>query len=133
MLITLFKNKKRMTEIICNIFLFAGTMFILLAAIGIIKMPDFYMRISVTTKAATLGIGLILAGAAFYFKEITTITRIAAIIFFVFLTAPVAAHIIGKASYIAGVELWKNSVMDQLKGKLDEDGNSIDESEKMKE
>ena len=45
-----------------------GALFILLAAIGVIRMPDLYLRISVTTKAATLGIGLLLIAAGCLFS-----------------------------------------------------------------
>ncbi|MCC5923740.1 MAG: monovalent cation/H(+) antiporter subunit G [Crocinitomicaceae bacterium] len=96
-----------------------GTLFILLAAIGLVRMPDLYLRISVTTKAATLGVGLLLLGTALYFKEISITTRAIAIIFFLLLTAPIGAHLIGRASYFIGVPLWKKSVIDDLKDKYD--------------
>jgi multicomponent Na+:H+ antiporter subunit G len=98
-----------------------GSLFILLAAIGIVRMPDLYLRISVTTKAATLGIGMILAGAAFYFNDFSVTSRVLAIILFLVLTAPVGAHMIGRASYFIGTPLWKKSVMDELKGQYDKD------------
>jgi multicomponent Na+:H+ antiporter subunit G len=96
-----------------------GALFVLLAAVGIVRMPDLYLRISVTTKAATLGIGLILICVALYFGEASITTRVLAIIFFLLLTAPVGAHLIGRASYFVDVPLWKKSVMDDLKGKYD--------------
>ncbi|MGF1556811.1 monovalent cation/H(+) antiporter subunit G [Paucihalobacter sp.] len=94
-----------------------GALFVLLASIGLVRMPDTYLRISVTTKAATLGIGLILIAAAFYFKELSVTSRVSAIILFILLTAPIAAHLIGRASYFIGVKLWHKSVMDDLEGK----------------
>ena len=96
-----------------------GALFVLLAGIGIIRMPDLYLRISVTTKAATLGIGLIMFAAGIYFNESSITTRVLAIIFFLFLTAPVGAHLIGRSSYFTGIEMWKKSKMDDLKGKYD--------------
>jgi len=51
-----------MTEILSGVFILAGTIFILLSALGIIRMPDLYTRMSATTKASTLGIGLVLTG-----------------------------------------------------------------------
>jgi len=96
-----------------------GTLSILLAAVGIVRMPDIYLRISVTTKAATMGIGLILIGAAMYFNELGITSRVIAIIFFMLLTAPVGAHMIGRASYFTGVRMWNKSVYDDLKGKYD--------------
>lgn len=96
-----------------------GAIFILLAAIGVVRMPDLYLRISVTTKAATLGIGLLLACAAIYFNNTSITTRVLAIILFMILTAPVGAHLIGRASYFVGIRMWKKSTMDDLQGKYE--------------
>lgn len=105
-----------MSDWIIGILATFGAIFILLAAIGIVRMPDLYLRISVTTKAATLGIGLILACAAIYFNEMAITSRVMAIILFMLLTAPVGAHLLGRASYFIGIPMWKKSVMDRLKG-----------------
>jgi multicomponent Na+:H+ antiporter subunit G len=110
-----------------------GSVFVLLAAIGIVRMPDLFLRISVTTKAATLGIGLLLAGAAIFFADFSVTTRVVAIIFFLLLTAPVAAHMIGRASYFIGVSLWNKSVMDDLKNKYDKDTHVLGSGEKTAE
>jgi len=108
-----------------------GAAFVLLAAVGILRMPDLYLRISVTTKAATLGIGLILICVAVYFGEAPIATRALAIIFFLLLTAPVGAHLIGRSSYFVDTPLWKKSVMDDLKGKYSQntEGSSSEESD----
>ena len=106
-----------MSEIIIYIVVSLGALFILLAGIGLLRMPDLYLRISVTTKAATLGVGLLLLGTALYFSEVSITTRAIAIILFLFLTAPIGAHLIGRASYFIGLPMWKNSVIDELKGK----------------
>lgn len=106
-----------MTEVFIIILSSLGAIFIFLAAIGIVRMPDLYLRISVTTKAATLGIGLILIAAAVYFNNTSITSRVLAIILFMLLTAPIGAHMIGRASYFTGVKLWKKSVYDDLKGK----------------
>lgn len=106
-----------MTEILIMILISLGTLFILLAAIGLVRMPDFYLRVSVTTKAATLGVGLVLGGAAFYFNDASVVSRVLAIIIFLLLTAPVAAHMIGRTAYFTGTKLWEKSEIDELEGK----------------
>lgn len=106
-----------MTEILVVGLSSLGAIFIFLAAIGVVRMPDLYLRISVTTKAATLGIGLVLLAAAIYFNDLSITTRVLAIILFMLLTAPVGAHMIGRASYFTGVKLWGKSGFDDLKGK----------------
>lgn len=105
-----------MNDIIIMIIISLGALFILLAAVGLIRMPDLYLRISVTTKAATLGVGLILLGLALYYMETSITTRVIAIIVFLFLTAPISAHVIGRASYFVGVPMWKKTKIDELKG-----------------
>lgn len=106
-----------MTNIITAALATLGALFILLAGIGILRMPDTYLRMAVTTKAATLGVGLLLLAAALYFNDLSTTTRVVAIIIFILLTAPVGAHLIGRASYIVGNKLWEGSVVDDLEGK----------------
>ncbi len=108
-----------MTEITIGILASFGAIFVLLAAVGLIRMPDTYLRISVTTKAATLGIGLLLVAAAVFFGDMSITTKVLAIILFILLTAPVSAHLIGRASYFSDVKLWKGSVLDDLEGKYD--------------
>ncbi|MCW8795873.1 MAG: monovalent cation/H(+) antiporter subunit G [Chlorobium sp.] len=103
-----------MIEILSGIFLLLGTLFILLSAIGILKMPDLYTRMSATTKASTLGIGLVLIGTGIYWQDFGIASRAVAIIVFLFLTAPVAAHIIGRAAYFNKVPLWEKTKTDEL-------------------
>lgn len=114
-----------MTEIIIAFLATLGSLFVFLAGVGIIRMPDTYLRMAVTTKAATLGVGLILIAAAIYFHDLSTTTRVLAIILFILLTAPVGAHLIGKASYIVGNKLWEKSIMDDLEGKYRKTGRNV--------
>jgi len=109
-----------------------GTLSILLAAIGIVRMPDIYLRISVTTKAATMGIGLILIGTAVYFNELGITSRVIAIIFFMLLTTPVGAHMIGRASYFTGIKMWEKSEHDDLKGNYDNKTHELSSHQKPK-
>lgn len=107
------------TNIIVGILACLGTIFVFLAAVGIIRMPDTYLRLAVTTKAATLGIGLLLLAAAVHSYELAITAKVLAIILFLLLTAPVSAHLVGRTSYLIGIKLWKNSVMDDMEGKYD--------------
>lgn len=120
------------TEIIVGILALFGALFVLMAAVGIVRMPDTYLRISVTTKAATLGIGMIMLAAGIYFYELAVITKVLAIILFLLLTAPVSAHLIGRASYFSGVKLWEKSVEDDLAGKYDKHSHGLSSEEESK-
>ena len=102
-----------------------GALFIFLAAAGIVRMPDFYLRVSVTTKAATLGVGMVLIAAAIFFSDFAVTSRVVAIIFFLLLTSPVSAHMIGRASYFIGTKMWSRSVSDDLKGKYNKETHEL--------
>ncbi|MFN4763294.1 monovalent cation/H(+) antiporter subunit G [Gillisia sp. Q332] len=121
------------TEVIVGILAFLGTLFVLFAAVGMIRMPDTYLRISVTTKAATLGIGLLLLAAAIHSYDIAITAKVLVIILFILLTAPVSAHLIGRTSYFSGVKLWKDSVMDDLEGKYNSSTNTLNSGEQEEE
>lgn len=92
-----------------------GSLFILLAGVGLVRMPDLFLRVSASTKAATLGVGATLLGVALYFGDFATFIRAGAIIVFLLLTAPVAAHLIGRAAYQDGVPLWEKTEFDDLR------------------
>lgn len=118
-----------MIDILIMILCTIGAIFILIASIGIYKMPDFYARLSVTIKAATLGVGSILIGVALYFTEFSVTTKTIAIILFLFLTAPVAGYLIGKVAYVNGTKLWKHSIIDEMKNDPDSFCTAIKENE----
>src|SRR5690554_7626553 len=79
-----------MTDILIMFLCTMGAAFILIASFGVYKMPDFYARLSVTIKAATLGIGCILIAASLHFSDFSVTTKAFAIILFLMLTSPVA-------------------------------------------
>lgn len=106
-----------MSDLLIKILCTIGALFILIAALGIYRMPDFYTRLSVTVKAGTIGIGCILVAAAIYFYDFSVTTKVSAILFFILITSPVAAYMISRTAYVSGVKLWKNSLMDELKEK----------------
>lgn len=108
-----------MAEVLSTIFLLVGASFTLVAAIGMGRMPDLFTRLHCSTKSATLGVGCMVLGAAIYFGETQVWARGLAIVGFLFATAPVAAHMIGRAAYFAGVSLWEGTLQDELRDHYD--------------
>jgi multicomponent Na+:H+ antiporter subunit G len=102
-------------EIFGAIMMVVGVFFILIAGVGLLRMPDMFLRMSTATKASTLGLGLILMGTAVFFWELGITSRAVATSVFVLLTAPVSAHMIGRAAYSDGVPLWEKTQQDDLK------------------
>ena len=86
-----------------------------ISAIGMIRLPDFYLRMSAITKAATLGLALLLIGLSIHFNNLELSIKSLIIISLVFLTSPVGAHAIARAAYKQGTEFWDGAVIDELK------------------
>jgi multicomponent Na+:H+ antiporter subunit G len=104
-----------MTDLVTAILWLAGSAFALLAALGLLRMPDVFTRMQASTKASTLGLGCLLAGAALQMGDFASFIRTASIGAFVLLTTPVAGHVIARAAYFADVSLWKGTVIDERK------------------
>jgi multicomponent Na+:H+ antiporter subunit G len=107
------------TEIIklfVGIFILLGAFLSLVAAFGLIRLPDVYTRNHAASKSATLGVMLTLLGTLiyFYFIENHFNSRLLLGIAFIFMTSPVAGHLISRAAYNSGVKLWGKSVSDDL-------------------
>ena len=86
-----------MIDLLISFFLLLGGFFALVAAIGVLRLPDVLTRMHASTKAGILGSSLILIGAAIYLSEAEITVRVIAIILFLMLTSPIGAHMIGRA------------------------------------
>ena len=102
-------------ELLTAALLVSGAFFTLVAGLGIVRLPDILIRMHAATKAGTLGVGLILLALALNFMETGVVTRAIAAIIFLLITAPVAAHMIGRAAYRTGVPLWDRNIIDEYK------------------
>ncbi|MEM6430798.1 MAG: monovalent cation/H(+) antiporter subunit G [Deinococcota bacterium] len=94
-------------SLVSDLLILFGSFFILAAAIGILRFPDFYTRLHASTKLVTLGGIGILIGAAFAFNNTQQSERIILIIVFFFLTAPLSGYMIGRAGYLRGLPFYK--------------------------
>mgnify|MGYP001277168271 FL=1 len=114
-------NENAIVEVIVLIFVITGTVITFISSIGVIRLPDVYTRAHATTKSASLGILTILLGAFIYFLSMHQIISIRLLlgIVFVFLTAPVAGHMIIRSAHRSGVSLADISVQDDLKDDLE--------------
>lgn len=108
-----------MIDVIKAVLLLSGAAFMLLAAVGVLRMPDLLTRMHATTKAATLGVALVMVAVALHFAEVAVVARASGVILFLLMTAPVAAHIIGRAGYFVGSKLWDGTVKDELRPNYD--------------
>ncbi|THB76233.1 MAG: monovalent cation/H(+) antiporter subunit G [Desulfobacteraceae bacterium] len=96
-------------EILIAICLVSGTFFTLVAAMGILRMPDIYMRIHAVTKAGTVGIGLTLLAVSLFFNNAAVTSRVIGIMLFIIMTTPAAAHMLGKILMKSRYRMWRRS------------------------
>lgn len=108
-----------MGNIAITFLMLTGATFLLLAAIGINRMPDLYSRMQAAAKGTTLGVICLVVALAVQFNDFSISVRALLVVAFLVLTAPVAVHMIGRAAYISGVPLWEKSVIDELRGRYD--------------
>lgn len=108
-----------MTDIVTAVVWLAGSGFALLAAVGVLRMPDVFTRMQASTKASTLGLACLLIGTAIQLGDFAAFIRAASIGAFVLLTTPVAGLVIARASYFAGVPLWKGTVLDERRAAVE--------------
>jgi multicomponent Na+:H+ antiporter subunit G len=125
-----------MTELISAVLMLGGSFFTFATAVGILRLPDFFLRVHAITKAGTLGVGLVFLAAAVFFSELTVVTRALATVAFVLVTAPVSSHLIGRAGYLDRVEMWEGTSVDELRElyqlrreTLEEESSGEDEDE----
>ena len=81
---------------IVALLLVLGALFMLLAGVGLVRLPDLYLRMSATSKAATLGASLVLLGAALHFGTAAAAGKAIVIMAFLFLTAPISAQLLAR-------------------------------------
>ena len=94
-----------------------GLFFLLTGTLGLLRLHDVYARMHATTKSTTLGVAGVLLAALFHLRFLNLSSGLKEILIlgFLFLTAPVGAHMIARAAYRAGVELWQGGVVDEFK------------------
>jgi multicomponent Na+:H+ antiporter subunit G len=110
-------------HILTTVFLFAGLLFFLGGAVGIIRFPDFYSRLHPAGKLDTMGLFMVMLGLALHvvtewtFSAFLTALKLIFIVIFIFITSPTATHAIVDAGVRAGMTPWAK----EQEKKLDHD------------
>ncbi len=103
-----------MAEVVASVLILTGVALGITAGLGLQRFPDVFARMHAATKPATLGLVLVLAGAAIRVQRPGDVAKLLLVIVLQFLTAPVGAHMIGRAAYRAGTELSPETSVDEL-------------------
>ena len=119
-----------MKQTVTSFLILTGSVFTFLAAMGILRFPDLFSRMQAATKGSAFGVTCIVLAVAVHFAELGIASRALVTIAFVLLTAPVAAHMIGRAAYFVGVPLWSGTVADELKGHYDMRTHALNSSDR---
>ena len=116
-----------MSELIGSIVVLIGAIFLLLAAIGAVRMPDSYNRLQTGTKATTLGLIMVLTGIAIFHPGWAW--KLIVLIYFVMLSNPASSHALARAAHRRSIFKTDSRVFDQLESYKKAAGEEeIDES-----
>lgn len=107
-----------MNEWIASVLLIAGTGFILLSAVGMLRFPDLYTRMQATTKASSMGILLMLFAICIAIPVLPVWIKSFLAIVYIFSTTPVASHTIGRAGHLMGLPKWRKTHTDDLEKEM---------------
>lgn len=105
-------------EVLVAVSLLVGVSFSLVAAIGLVRLPDLYLRLHATSKATTLGVAGVLLAVLFHFGSYEVTTKVLLVILFFFITAPAGAHAIGRSAYICAVDWYARTTRYDLERAL---------------
>lgn len=98
--------------------LIIGALFSLIAVIGLLRLPDLYTRTHAASKAGTVGSGAVLVAIALVSFDSAVILRALIGIIFFMLTAPISAHLLSRAAYIAGYKPYEKTTLNELEGSM---------------
>lgn len=101
-------------DVVAAVALLAGASLGLLASVGLHIFPDVFARMHAATKPAALGVLFVAVGASLELATLTDVAKLALAVVVQFLTAPVGAHMVGRAAYSAGTELSELTSVDEL-------------------
>lgn len=100
--------------LLAAVFVVIGSGFVLLATVGILRLPDLYTRMHAASKAGAIGSGLLLIAIAFVAQDVGVTIRALFGVVFIVLTTPVAAHLLARAAYHIGLKPHSITRLDEL-------------------
>ena len=92
--------------LLIGLLLALGLFFNAVAALGVLRMPDFYTRLHAVSKAETLGVLLAILAVVLWAGPTLTAAKAAFVLVFLFLANPTATHALGRAAMRVGVRPW---------------------------
>ncbi len=104
-----------MIEVFVSIFLLLGSFFTLIAALGVIRLPDVYMRMHAITKASSLATIFFLIALMIAHPNARIVLGSILLLLFIVLTAPISSHFLARVAHLMQVKMAKGKKTDDLK------------------
>ena len=105
----------QLSQYVAALLIIAGALFSLIAAIGVLRLPDLYTRLHAASKAGAIGAGLIFLALAVTSFDGAVVLRSVLGIVFLLLSTPVSAHLLARAAYRCGEAPTPTTTVDELK------------------
>lgn len=108
-------------DVVAAVLLLSGSFFTLMAAIGVLRLPDLLSRMHAATKPQVIGLMLVVLGLAVRLRDLKVLGFLLLIVVMQMMTSVVAGHMVGRASYRSGQVRRDLLVVDELSDHLRED------------
>lgn len=119
-------------ELITLMIVLVGVFFIVVSSIGLVRLPDLYTRVHAGGKSGTLGIiGILLGAGIFFLNDLRVVFKMLLLIAFLFITAPVAVHMLDRAAFLTGVTPMEGTAPNELAGRYDPETRRLSAQVKM--
>ena len=109
-------------DIMSWILLGIGTLFLLIGAVGLIRLPDFFSRMHAAGLIDTLGAGLILVGLMIEAGWSLNLAKLVLILLFLLFTSPTSSHALAHAALVHGLKPWRHP-KDSRQAQINIDGD----------
>ena len=84
----------------------AGAFFLLVTAVGLLRLPDFFTRAHAVGKSETMGALLVITGVVVHSGFALETAKLFLVLFFIAVTNPTAIHILSRAALRSGATIW---------------------------
>jgi len=118
------------TDSLALVFFCLGSWFMLVGAIGILRLPDLYNRLHAASKCTTLGLLGLLLAAMFHVGTLDVIIKGSLTLVFTFVAAPVGSHVLAKAALHDRCAMWRGTLECQTPPDADRDDAGREPDEK---
>lgn len=106
-------------QYLAGLLMIIGSVFALIAAVGLIRLPDVYSRMHAASKTGSVAAGLILIAVALISLDVAVTLRALVAIAFLLLTTPIGAHLLARSCLLAGSPLSEKTVMNEMADELE--------------